>query len=416
MRDTTLRRYVEALVPLSTLLLAFMPIVGMKAMVFIALFWLLVLGSRAALDPSPIETNAWRWTLFLALPLLITIPDAIRAPDALSGWQFIERSSSFLVFPVGFLLLGGPSSDRFREAMMDLLTISALLLAAYGNSKMVLYGIGPRLVGDDFSMAYRSTFAWYTGIHPPYASYFFLSGAVFQLERVLDRARRPVLRLLAVVLLVLASLLIASRMPLIAFAGAAAAVIFMRLPAPKAISRAAIIFVVLLVLAALTPSFRERMAEVFSLAQERSPKVSMNSMDIRVPIAHCSLSLIEEHWLVGIGQANVQHALNGCYQQFNIPRLQDGSFGSHNQLLHWWLSFGLPGVLLYVTFFGAMLIRAWQRRDAAHMGFLVLLMLCSATENLLTRQWGVMLFTCFNALFVAAVVPVQGGGRRRPAA
>lgn len=413
MRDTTLRRYVEALVPLSTLLLAFMPILGMQAMTYVTIFWSLVLAIRASLDPSPLETNAWRWTLFLAMPLFIMIPDALRAPDLISGWQFIERGASFLVFPVGFLLLGGPSSDRFREAMMDLFTMSALLLAAYGNSKMLVYGIGPRLVGDDFSMAYRSTFAWYTGIHPPYASYFFLAAAVFQLERVLDHARRPVLRVIAIALLVLAGLLIASRMPLIAFAGAVAAVFFLRMPAPKAISRAVIIFVVLLILAALTPSFRERMAEVFSLAQERSPKLSINSMDIRVPIAHCSLALIEEHWLVGIGQANVQHALDHCYQQFNIPRLLDGSFGTHNQLLHWWLSFGLPGVLMYVVFFGAMIIRAWQRRDAAHLGFLVLLMLCSATENLLTRQWGVMLFTCFNALFMAAVEPVQPGMRKR---
>ena len=399
--------------PLSTLLLAFMPILGMQAMTYVTIFWSLVLAIRASLDPSPLETNAWRWTLFLAMPLFIMIPDALRAPDLISGWQFMERGASFLVFPVGFLLLGGPSSDRFREAMMDLFTMSALLLAAYGNSKMLVYGIGPRLVGDDFSMAYRSTFAWYTGIHPPYASYFFLAAAVFQLERVLDHARRPVLRVIAIALLVLAGLLIASRMPLIAFAGAVAAVFFLRMPAPKAISRAVIIFVVLLILAALTPSFRERMAEVFSLAQERSPKLSINSMDIRVPIAHCSLALIEEHWLVGIGQANVQHALDHCYQQFNIPRLLDGSFGTHNQLLHWWLSFGLPGVLMYVVFFGAMIIRAWQRRDAAHLGFLVLLMLCSATENLLTRQWGVMLFTCFNALFMAAVEPVQPGMRKR---
>ncbi|HNK42582.1 MAG TPA: hypothetical protein PL002_15445, partial [Flavobacteriales bacterium] len=72
--------------------------------------------------------------------------------------------------------------------------------------------------------------------------------------------------------------------------------------------------------------------------------------------------------------------------------------------------FGVVGVGLYVVYFGTLLIRAWQRRDAAHLGFLVLLMLCSTTENLLTRQWGVVLFTCFNALFIAGMEP----DRQRP--
>jgi hypothetical protein len=52
--------------------------------------------------------------------------------------------------------------------------------------------------------------------------------------------------------------------------------------------------------------------------------------------------------------------------------------------------------------------RAWRAHDAAHLAFLVFLLLCMATENLLARQWGVVLFACFNALFIAAPTDEEG--------
>jgi O-antigen ligase len=127
----------------------------------------------------------------------------------------------------------------------------------------------------------------------------------------------------------------------------------------------------------------------------------LNSVNIRLPIAKCSLELIRDHWVLGVGQANAQHTLDQCYERFQEPMLLDGSYGTHNQLLHWWLCFGLAGVALYVVYFGTLLITAWQRRDAVHLGFIVLILLCCVTENVLARQWGLVLFASFNALFLA---------------
>lgn len=405
MRDTLLRRYVEALVPLSTLCLALMPLLRMRPIVAVIAGWIVVLALRSALDPSPVGRRMWTWMGFLAMPFGLMVLDLFRAPDLLQGLHLLERSTALVVFPLGFLVLGAPSSDRFREAMMDLFSLAAMGLAAYGNFKTFFYGLPPQFLGDDFSMVYRASFAHHTALHPPYASYFFLAAAVFQLERVLDRARRPVLRLLAIAVLLLAGLLIASRMPLIAFAAASAAVFLVRMPRRLAWRTSVAVFAGVLVLAAVTPGARERMAEVLALAKKRTDMRSLTSVDMRVPIAHCSLQRIEEHWLLGVGEANVQGLLDSCYTQFDMPMLLNGSYGTHNQLLHWWLSFGLAGVALYVVYFGTLLINAWQRGDAAHLGFLVLMMLCSSTENLLTRQWGVVLFACFNALFIAGMEP-----------
>lgn len=402
MRESQLRRYVEALVPLSTLALALMPLLPMRMMVLVIAFWITALVMRSLLDPSPIRPDAWRWTILLGLPFFVMLLDMFRAYDLFVGWSFAERGAAFLVFPVGYLLLGAPASDRFREAMMDLFALSALLLAFYANGRMLFFGMAPQAQGiQEFDHAYRISFGAFTRLHPPFGSYFFLSAALFQLDRTLDQARRPWWRVAAVGLLFMAALLLASRMPLFAFAAASALVLFMRLPKPFAMRAALATFVSVAVLATVVPGIRERIAEAYTTLSGNQPQDDLNSVNIRGPIAHCSLAVAKDHWALGLSQSKVQRELNMCYEQFDQPQLLDGSYSSHNQLLHWWLSFGVVGLLLYVVYFGTLIITAWQRRDAIHAGFLLLIILCMTTENVLSRQWGLVLFACFNVLFVA---------------
>ncbi|MBK9760676.1 MAG: O-antigen ligase family protein [Flavobacteriales bacterium] len=402
MRDAVHRRYVEAMVPLSTLSLALMPLLSTRGMVLMIAFWIIVLLARSILDPTPVQQDAWRWTAFLALPFLLMLPDIFRAPSLSIGWSFAERSASLLLFPVGFLLMGAPTSDRFREAMMDLFTLAALVLAGWSNGHLLVHGFpADTHAGENFSYAYRTAFSASTGLHPPYGSYFFLGAALFQLDRLIDMARRPWWRVAAITILFFAALLLASRMPLIAFATASAVVLFVRLPRLVALRWALGVFFSIAILAVVVPGVRERVAEVVASMKGHTVYPPLNSFNIRVPIATCSLELISDHWLLGIGQANVQPALDACYQRFEQPSLLDGSYGTHNQLFHWWLSFGLIGLVLYVVYFGTLLITAWQRRDAIQLGFTVLILLCCITENVLSRQWGVVLFACFNALFLS---------------
>lgn len=402
MRDTDLRRYLEAAVPLSTLLLALMPVLGMRPMVLVIALWAVTLLLRGTLDAAPRDRSAWRWTIFLSLPFLFMVVDIVRAPDLVTGWHAVERGTAFLVFPVGWFLLGAPSSDRFREAMLDIFTLSAMLLAAYANGHILISGTLDHLAPDHrFSDAYRAAFSDCTaGLHPPYAAYYFLSAALFQVDRLLERARRPVLRLIAVAVLICAALLIASRMPLFAFCAGTSAILVVRLGRERALRWTAIITVAIGVLAVAVPSARQRIAEAIITIRHHDT-TGLNSVSIRGPIAHCTMNVLHDHWLIGLGQCGVQPALDDCYRGSGMTSLLNGSYGTHNQLMHWWLCFGVAGLALYIVYFGTLLLRAWQRQDAVHLGFLVLLLICSATENLLARQWGVVLFACFNTLLLS---------------
>ena len=48
---------------------------------------------------------------------------------------------------------------------------------------------------------------------------------------------------------------------------------------------------------------------------------------------------------------------------------------------------------------------AFHQRDAIHFSFVLFILICCFTENVLARQWGMVLFACFNSLFLAAPIP-----------
>ena len=65
MRDQWWRAALWGAVPLTTLALACMPVLGLRAMVAVIAIWLSILAVRACMDPVPIARAQVRWCLFL---------------------------------------------------------------------------------------------------------------------------------------------------------------------------------------------------------------------------------------------------------------------------------------------------------------------------------------------------------------
>lgn len=416
MREGWWRAALWIAVPLATIALALMPLLTMRAMVAVIAIWILVLVLRAITDPLPMGRARLGSTLLLAAPFLLMLLDLGRAEDLLSAWKHVERSASLILFPIGFLLLGAPASRRSRETLQDLFSISALALAIRSNIAMAFTDLPAGIATEPGHVYnYRALFGLVTGIHPPYAAYYFFLAAIFQVVRALDDAPHRILRAVSAGSLFIAGVLLASRMPLFAFASALALVAIMRMPRRKAMQGLLGLSAGLALTMILSPGLRQRTSEAVRFEAAPISQSEVTSTNIRLSIAHCSAEAIGDHWLLGTGQVNAQSTLDDCYRRFNIPLLLDGSYGTHNQFLHWWLCFGITGAALFVLFFGALFRHAWRTRDTAHLAFLVFLVLCMITENLLARQWGVVLFACFNTLFVAGSLCREAGDPDRAA-
>lgn len=287
----------------------------------------------------------------------------------------------------------------------DLFSLSAATLGILANILIFPHLLAASEVDIPFQHAYRSRFTEVTGIHPPYAAYWFFAAALFQLHALLAPRKEEGslfhgVRMLLLVGCIAAGLLIGSRMPVIAFSLAAILLGALLLPRKRAILLGILVPCIVALAAWLSPSLRERTMELVGIGTDHRTG-EQTSISIRTPIIHCSFTLLEEHWLVGTGQADVQPALDLCYAEVGHGPMMKQGYGPHCQPLQWWLAFGLPGLAAFVLLFGWSMREALRNKDHMHLSFLVFMLLCGFTEDLLTRQWGVVFFAFFNTLFMA---------------
>ncbi|MBP7155646.1 MAG: O-antigen ligase family protein [Flavobacteriales bacterium] len=390
-----------------TLALAGIPILGMRTMVFVIASWFVIAIAMLLLREAK---QAWNWkeTLILSCPFLLMLMDSARASDWISAWKLAETSAALLIFPLGFAVIDRSATQPVRNGMMEVFSWSALALGIGANSSMLMNAeVWTSATGTAFAFShfYRETFASVTGVHAPYAAYWIFTAALFQVHRSLQGEQITKWRMVFALVLVVFGSVIGSRMPIIAFGIALAAMLLFRFNTRKALLWTFCTVVALTLLIMALPSSRARTVEAFNTLFSKTGAEGINSVSVRSPILDCSLQLLEEHWTIGMGQPAVQPALDECYQAKGQPVLADGSYSTHNQPLHWWISFGILGLAAFALLFGYSLFTAFHQRDAIHFSFVLFILICCFTENVLARQWGMVLFACFNSLFLAAPIP-----------
>jgi len=403
-------RACTALFRSATLLLACTPLLGMRPAVLVVMLWVLsALLHRIAVKEERRAPDL-RTFLLLSSPFLLMVFDLLRADDIAAAWTIAERSSFLAIAPLVVFVLRPPVDDRLRDRAADMFSLSALALALFANASIAITGIAANI---PFAQAYRAGFAEVTGIHPPFAAFFLLLGALFQLHRMLGRAPASAWRIGIGGALVLSGALIASRTPLVAFTCSALVLLWMHLPHQRAIRLSGVLLLVAVLLVLVVPSARQRVLEPFRTELSIPAPGASNSVSERFVIGHCSWALLRSNWLFGLGQSEVQPSMDACYAQFNDPRYLDGSYSTHQQALHWWLSFGVLGLSVFLMLFGRPLYNAIVDHDARLASFLAFALICCMTENVLARQWGVVPFAFFLSLFTRGLFAGVRSPRKR---
>lgn len=348
--------------------------------------------TRALRQGSAPEARVRRpLVLALGLPFLLL---ALRAPfceDPHAAWLSAERTVPLLLLPV--LLLLAPPPSLPRRVALDVFSGAALLLG--------LRGLLPALLAQpdllDEPRALREAFAANTGMHAVYAAYHLFLAALIQTAHLVHR--RSAVRIALMVACALLGALLASRMPALAFL-VAFAVIMLRNTGGVRRSVALPLATLLVLMLIAAPTLRGRWMEAFT-TPATVPSTATTDTGERWALVHCGLSLLEAHALIGIGPDRVRGAMDECLRGIAGGAYADGHHGPHDQLFLWWIGLGLPGAIAFVLLFAVPLREAIRRKGALHVALLAFLALCCLTEDLLDRQWGVVLFAFLNTWMLA---------------
>jgi O-antigen ligase len=143
--------------------------------------------------------------------------------------------------------------------------------------------------------------------------------------------------------------------------------------------------------------FSTRMQELIKIDTYSELNTNL-STSIRLGIYECSINIIKKNWLLGYGIGDAQRELNLCYANKNDILLMN-RFNSHNQYLDVLIKTGLIGLFIFLVFLFCNLIDAIKKHNTVLVMALVFYLFVFLTENVLSRQSGVIFFFFLISFF-----------------
>lgn len=384
-------------------LLACFPLLGMKITVWaIILFVLmgLIRGKYSGGKRSEMILLALTTALFVFIVTRSLMP----SPNT-ESLSYIEVSISLLVLPIAFHLQSGAFDRKAIEKSWWIFITSTLISFTYGMTHSLMQVSDATVVSQD-SLSYliRTYFENAVDYHPTHAS--ILLGIILLklLDNILGVSDQKWIFILLFVITVVIQALLASRTPIACTAACSLLLVFLKTKSYKKTGISLAVLIGGLLLFSLSvPSFSARFKEV-SVANTKVPdKKSEDSFNLRTGIFKCGTGIVKEHWLWGVGPGQVKSELNRCYDAVAPEVYRDKNFNTHNQFIDYWAGLGLIGPLLLIGVFVTGFILLWQRGDWVGVCVLVLLLGAMQTENVLTRQNGIVTFCYFIGLHIFAM-------------
>lgn len=404
---TQANSHLNKIIQVLLFLIAAFPLIPQKIIPTVIVLW--ILANIPFLQISFITGRSWKSTfglIILILPFLIYLISLLYDPEKRIIYSLLERKLSLLFFPLIFFY----STFRLKSAdfqkLFNVFTLAVFAELLWVNLAVFLFSKHSVCYpGEDFIFNYRQQFEHYSGIHPTYMSMFVFFALLLNIDIMVRR--QPVNEMLNIwvrygfcLVLFVAGILLGARTPLIAAVIAIVFFLFLK----KGLSKKILVvvgigFVLSTAAILITPGFKNRITE-FKELQWRPPVFNEeNTANIRIGIYLCSWQLLKENWVKGVGPGQLQKALNYCYSAYPAKVYDNKNYNTHNEFLNSWLSLGIAGFIAFIMTLIFPLFYALKQKDYLYAGFLVFFFICCMTENLLSRQMGVVFYALFNSLF-----------------
>jgi len=116
--------------------------------------------------------------------------------------------------------------------------------------------------------------------------------------------------------------------------------------------------------------------------------------ETRMKIWKSALPIIQDNYLLGVGTGDVEKEL---HKEFAIHNMKSAS-NVHNQYLDYLMRFGIAGISLFLIVLGYALYNSMKKKNYIFFCFTLIIIGSCFTENILSRQLGLVFYASFNYL------------------
>lgn len=379
-----------------------------------------------AIKHIKVSNKSWLAFFYFNIPILILSISLFYSGQVDEGIKDLTQMLSLVAFPLAFVL---HSISKKEVRFLKLIFIfSVLILILYQAAKIGLnYDIlfAPPST-DELKMngitsiseasfneiqsiktrRVRNFLHLITNTHPTYQAIWsiFAIALLVDLKIFLKNLRKKVFSLISLIILTLWVFILASRMPLVA--GALSTIIIgFKFPIKTKLIFIASVIGLSLLAYFFMPNIQYRVNEVLvsskNLIQSDSDVRDFNSTNIRLGIYSCALELHQSRPLLGFGLGNVQNHLSKCLVTKINPEIYNWRiYNTHNQYLYFLLTTGILGVIFLFIWIFKLFQIAFRNKTRLFSFLLNFILICFLTENIWSRNDGVLFFGFFSGLLL----------------
>lgn len=419
-----------------TVLLAAFPILPFGVRSLIIITWAILGVYNSILSRGETQKTKWKRLMFFiaAIPFLTLCVSLLYTEHTRQGLDKILQTSGMLVFPLVLYLSDSSNIFLAKKYFKKAFIYSTLTLVCYLSIKSILNydyllsglfreeiisnGLSNlKEIPSDLSQRiiarrFRNFIQDISGTQATYLASWIVFAAFLILKELISIAKNKynvktaAMLIGALVLLVIWSVMIASRAPLIGGVIGSILSVFLfdvKRKFKAAILAALIIFVVLIYNS--KSNLKSRITEVFNtewkLPKNKNGVKSFNATNVRYGIYYCAYKVALTGGFWGVGVGDVEKKLNECFEDELDAKIYSWrNYNSHNQYLFFLLSSGLLGFASYIGFLVFGFFIAIRNDHSEYFFLMMLLGVTSLTENVLVRSDGIMFFIFFNAIYL----------------
>ena len=122
-------------------------------------------------------------------------------------------------------------------------------------------------------------------------------------------------------------------------------------------------------------------------------------ISFRFQIFDCSINLLgDNNWILGYGTGDFRDKINQCFSEKEYGWLIVREFDAHNEYFSQLHRHGIIGLILFLACLAIPLKDAFHAKQTLYIVFLLLIIISSISETILSSQKGVVFYALFNSL------------------
>lgn len=357
-------------------------------------------------------SNKRTWILLSII--LITLISIAISPSFEKAIKQAEMRSPYLLFPIIFGLIPMPTPKKdliikFFITMVAFLPIIGFIdnIFIYQKTNDTGYFYNDNLI----HLFHRQAVYYGIFINLSIASLFYL-WFNDKLKSKIEKNMSYIFLLLLIVTQYLLASRIAIAMTLILIIFYIILIGIKKIGKPKAIISLVGFIIIISLLTIAFPKALNRFKSITNIKYNFENKNSINhfngetkdenwnSLNTRIAIWKCAWDEIKKKPVIGygIGDANEQLVRGYHEKKFHFAIKQN--YNSHNQYLDMLLTSGAIGLLALLIFTGGILWYGLKDKDWLLIGFVAIFIISCLTENILSKNQGIVVFSLFFSLII----------------